>query len=91
MRALSTVRFAERVGIQEYRDREQARAERDSATEALDQREADASTQVFRALRSLLRLPRAGVVEHVREEILRLPPRHHRDARDRAAELGDRV
>ena len=70
VRALATVRFAERVGIQEYRDREQARAERDSAVEALDQREADASTNVFRALRSL----RAGVVEHVREEILRLPP-----------------
>ena len=70
VRALATVRFAERVGIEEYRDREQARAERDSATEALDQREADASTNVFRALRSL----RAGVVEHVREELLRLPP-----------------
>ena len=54
----------------EYRDREQARARRDSSTEALDQREADANTRVFRALRGL----RAAVVEHVREELLRLPP-----------------
>ena len=70
VRALSTVRFAERVGLEEYRDREQARSERDSATEALDQREADASTRVFRALRGL----QAAVVEHVRDELLRLPP-----------------
>ena len=70
VRALATVRFAERVGTQNYRDREQARDERDSATEALDLREEDASTAVFRALRNL----RAGVVEHVREEIVRLPP-----------------
>ena len=70
VRALATVRFAERVGTDEYRDREAARDNRDSATEALDLREEAANTRVFRALRSL----RAGVVEHVREEILRLPP-----------------
>ena len=70
VRGLATVRFAARVGIEEYRDREQARANRDSTTEALDQREADANTRVFRSLRSL----RAAVVEHVREELLRLPP-----------------
>ena len=70
VRGLATVRFAERVGIEEYRDREQARARRDSSTEALDRREADANTRVFRALRGL----RAAVVEHVREELLRLPP-----------------
>ena len=70
VRGLATVRFAERVGIEAYRDREQARANRDSSTEALDQREADANTRVFRSLRQL----RAAVVEHVREELLRLPP-----------------
>ena len=70
VRGLATVRFAERVGLEEYRDREQARANRDSSTEALDQREADANTRVFRSLRGL----RAAVVEHVREELLRLPP-----------------
>ena len=70
MRALATVRFAERVGIEAYRDREQARDNRDRSTEALDAREDAASTNVFRALRSL----RAAVVEHVREEIVRLPP-----------------
>ena len=70
VRALATVRFAERVGIEEYRDREQARDNRDRSTEALDAREERASTNVFRALRSL----RAAVVEHVREELLRLPP-----------------
>ena len=70
VRGLATVRFAARVGIEAYRDREQARARRDSSTEALDQREADANTRVFRSLRSL----RAAVVEHVREELLRLPP-----------------
>ena len=70
VRGLATVRFAGRVGIEEYRDREQARANRDSSTEALDQREADANTRVFRSLRGL----RAAVVEHVREELLRLPP-----------------
>ena len=70
VRALATVRFAERVGLEEYRDREQARANRDRSTEALDAREERASTNVFRALRNL----RAGVVEHVREELLRLPP-----------------
>ena len=70
VRGLATVRFAGRVGIEEYRDREQARANRDSSTEALDEREADANTRVFRSLRSL----RAAVVEHVREELLRLPP-----------------
>ena len=69
VRGLATVRFAARVGTVEYRDREQARARRDSSTEALDQREADANTRVFRALRGL----RAAVVEHVREELLRLP------------------
>ena len=69
VRALATVRFAERVGLEEYRDREQARANRDRSTEALDAREDRASTNVFRALRNL----RAGVVEHVREELLRLP------------------
>ena len=70
VRGLATVRFAERVGTVEYRDREQARANRDSSTEALDQREADANTRLFRALRGM----RAAVVEHVREELLRLPP-----------------
>ena len=70
VRGLATVRFAERVGLEEYRDREAARANRDSATEALDEREADANTRVFRSLRQL----RAAVVEHVREELLRLPP-----------------
>ena len=70
VRALATVRFAERVGVETYRDREAARANRDSATEALDARDGSANTNVFRALRNL----RAGVVEHVREELLRLPP-----------------
>ena len=70
VRGLATVRFAGRVGTEEYRDREQARANRDSSTEALGQREADANTRVFRSLRGL----RAAVVEHVREELLRLPP-----------------
>ena len=70
VRGLATVRFAARVGAEEYRDREQARANRDSSTEALDQREADATTRLFRALRGL----RAAVVAHVREELLRLPP-----------------
>ena len=70
VRGLATVRFAARVGTVAYRDREQARARRDSSTEALDAREADANTRVFRALRGL----RAAVVEHVREELLRLPP-----------------
>ena len=70
VRGLATVRFAARVGVEEYRDREQARANRDSSTEALDQREADATTRLFRALRGL----RAAVVAHVREELLRLPP-----------------
>ena len=70
VRGLSTVRFAGLVGIEEYRDREQARVNRDSVTEALDGREADANTRVFRSLRQL----RAAVVEHVREELLRLPP-----------------
>ena len=70
VRALATVRFAERVGIEAYRDREQARDNRDRSTEALDAREDAASTNFFRALRSL----RAAVVEHVREELLRLPP-----------------
>ena len=69
VRSLATVRFAARVGVEAYRDREQARARRDRSTEALDQREADANTRVFRALRGL----RAAVVEHVREELLRLP------------------
>ena len=70
VRALATVRFAEVVGTEAYREREQARAERDSATEALDLREARASIRAFRALRSL----RAAVVEHVQAEITRLPP-----------------
>ena len=70
VRSLATVRFAAVVGIEEYRDREQARANRDSATEALDGREAAANTNAFRTLRRL----RAAVVEHVREELLRLPP-----------------
>ena len=70
VRGLATVRFAGRVGTEEYRDREQARARRDSSTEALDRREADANTRLFRALRGL----RAAVGEHVREELLRLPP-----------------
>ena len=70
VRSLATVRFAAVVGIEEYRDREQARANRDSATEALDGREAAANTNAFRTLRGL----RAAVVEHVREELLRLPP-----------------
>lgn len=70
VRALATVRFAAVVGTEAYREREQARDERDSVTEALDQREAQASIRVFRALRSL----RAAVVEHVREELVRLPP-----------------
>ena len=70
VRALATVRFAERVGIEAYRDREQARDNRDRSTEALDAREDAASTNLFRALRSL----RAAVVEHVRGELLRLPP-----------------
>ena len=70
VRGLATVRFAERVGLEEYRDRERARARRDSSTEALGEREADANTRVFRSLRQL----RAAVVQHVREELLRLPP-----------------
>ena len=70
VRALATVRFAERVGTEAYRDREEARANRDRSTEALDARDGSANANVFRALRNL----RAGVVEHVREELLRLPP-----------------
>ena len=70
VRALATIRFAERVGIEEYRDRLEAVANRDSAGDALDQRETGASTATFRALRAL----RSAVFEHVRNELMRLPP-----------------
>ena len=84
VRGLATVRFAERVGLEEYRDREQARARRDSSTEALGEREADANTRVFRSLRQL----RAAVVS----SMSRRRPRGHRvTAAPAARDRGDRV
>ena len=70
LRGLATVRFAEVAGTQRYRERTVAVARRDQIGDALDERAADANIDVFRELRAL----RAAVVQHVVEELRRLPP-----------------
>lgn len=69
VRNLATVRLAESVGRKAFLDRLEAVSERDAVSDALDARAATASTDTFRALRTL----RSAVVNHVTETARDLP------------------
>lgn len=70
LRSIATVRYAQEVGIEEYRDRADAVVNRDTVGDALDERAAVADTTAYRSLGAL----RAAVVDHIIAELRRLPP-----------------
>ena len=69
VRGLATVALSRRVGVTTYRDRTALIEARDTVADAIDARAAAASTETFRALRSL----RAIIVQHAEAQLRRLP------------------
>ena len=81
LRGIATVRFAEEVGVESYRDRQQAVASRDMAGEALDDLAEFSDTDTFASMRAL----RAAVVGPCPSGATPSTACHSGYSRDRAA------